>query len=253
MSMDFTTPPLPPRHWEGSISLFLDFDGTLVELAERPDAVVVDGELQSLIDALAHRLDGRLAIVSGRSVAQLDHFFGPTGERLFLAGSHGMERRLPGESRAPLVPSEALSMAAELFMSFVAAHPETMIEHKTHGIALHYRQVPEAEAEAIALAERVAAAQGLFVQPGKMMVELREQGDDKGGAIRAMMDHEAFADTMPLFLGDDLTDEPGFVAADAHGGAGILVGPPRPTSARYALPDVTAVRLWLAGLVKDAA
>jgi trehalose 6-phosphate phosphatase len=245
--------PRPPLTWPVPITLFLDFDGTLVELVERPDAVIVDGALHGLIETLAERLEGRVALVSGRSIEQIDGFLGTTAAGLMLAGSHGMEQRLPGVAVMPLIASDALAAASELFARFAEGHPATMVEHKTHGVALHYRQAPQIEAAAHALAEQVAAGHGLIVQPGKMMIEVREAGDDKGDAIRALMARPELAGTVPLFLGDDLTDEPGFVAVCALAGAGVLVGAPRPTAADFALRDVDDVRRWLAAFAGQIA
>ena len=119
-----------------------------------------------------------------------------------------------------------------------------MIEDKSLGTALHYRQSPDHEDAARALAQGVAATLGLVVQHGKMMVELRVPGD-KGSAITALMAEPPFAGTTPIFLGDDLTDEDGFVAVAALGGTGILVGPPRDTAATARLDGVADVRRWL--------
>lgn len=240
-------PPLGPLA-DGS-SVFLDFDGTLVELAERPDAIVVDAGLRDLLGTLAERLAGRLAIVSGRSIAQLDHFLGPVTAA--LAGSHGVERRLLTGRIVRPPPPEALDRATEAVRRFVAAHPGSVLEEKSHGVGLHYRGVPEIEFEAHRFAARLATEHGLTVQIGKMMVELKPEGD-KGQAIAALLAEPPMAGTRPVFLGDDLTDETGFAIVEQLGGLGVLVGPVRKTKASRHLPGVAAVRRWLAeGLAKD--
>ncbi|HMC91944.1 MAG TPA: trehalose-phosphatase, partial [Allosphingosinicella sp.] len=117
---------------------------------------------------------------------------------------------------------------------------------KPASVALHYRLAPHREEEAVALAQSLAARTGLVVQRGKMVVELRPCGADKGDALRALMAEPPFAGARPVFVGDDVTDEDGFRAATALGGLGIIVGPPRETAAHYRLPDVEAVHRWLA-------
>lgn len=228
-------------------SLFIDFDGTLVEIAERPDAVVVDEPLRDLLGALAESLPGRVTLVSGRSVEQLDGFIGPLAAELAIAGSHGTEHRWPdGRVDAPERPA-SLDRAERALLDFAARHEGVVIEPKSYGVGLHYRLAPAREEQALELAGALAQEHGLGLQPGKMMVELKVAAGDKGSAIRAFMAEPPMAGTRPLFLGDDLTDEPGFAAAADLGGAGVLVGPGRETEARYVLPDVAAARAWLAG------
>lgn len=240
---------LPPPPGIGALqpaSLFIDFDGTLVDLIDRPDQVRVDPALRQLLTSLATALDGRLALVSGRSVAQLDRFLGPLGRTLAVAGSHGAERR--GAAGKLIAPDRlpALAAAEAALAQFATDHPGVLVEPKTLGVALHYRLKPEHQAAAQQLCRDVAAIHGLSVQLGKMMVEVRGAGD-KGEAVRAFMSEPPMAGGRPIFLGDDLTDEPGFAAAHALDGAGILVGPPRQTAAAYRLDDVEGVRAWLAG------
>ena len=239
--------PPPPRALLDDASLFLDFDGTLVELAERPEAVAVDAALAGLLDRVAERLEGRVVLVSGRSIQQLDGFLEGTGATLGIVGSHGAETRLAGGTIVRPNRPASLDAAARLFADAFRGRDGVVIEAKSLGVGLHYRLDPSAKDEAHAIAEAFAAANQLEVQHGKMMVELRLPGHDKGSAIAALMDRAPFAGHAPVFLGDDLTDEPGFVAAADHGGAGILVGPSRESAARYRLDGVTAVRDWLGG------
>lgn len=236
--------PPPPASLLDHASLFLDFDGTLIELAERPDAVKVDSKLQTLVTRLHERHQGRLAVISGRSIAQLDELLGPVARKIALSGSHGCEHRWSGISAQPVAPPELKSVAARM-RAFAESHPGTLVEEKSFGVALHFRLAPSAEAAAGALAEALSREFGLFAQYGKMVVELRPAGGDKGVAVERLMRRTDLQGTRPLFLGDDLTDEPGFRAASAHGGAGILVGPPRVTFASYRLSDPDAVRRWL--------
>lgn len=234
----------PPATLIDDATLFLDFDGTLAELTDRPQDVSADAALRDLLLALQRRLKGRLAIVSGRSLDQLDVILGPVAAKLVLSGSHGHEHRSDAVTDQPQRP-QSLDLAAERLKSSARARPALIVEEKSFGVALHYRQCPEFEAEARALAQQIAAEFGLHVQDGKMMVELRLPGGGKDVAVRRMMAREPMLGTRPIFIGDDLTDEPAFAAASSMGGAGILVGPERQTAAVFRLADPAAVRQWL--------
>ena len=242
--------PPPPQPDPATASLFLDFDGTLVELAATPDGIVVGEGLGPLLARLAAALPGRVALVSGRSIAQLDGFLAAHLGEVAVAGSHGAERRTPADGHVRPDRSETLEHAAAELAAF-ADLQGLLFEAKTLGVTLHFRARPEHEADAVAMAERVAAQHGLHVNRGKMMVEVRLPGD-KGAAVRTLMDTPAMAGTTPWFVGDDVTDEDGFAAAAALGGAGVLVDPPRETKAAYRLDGVPAVHAWLARLA-DAA
>ena len=135
----------------------------------------------------------------------------------------------------------ALEMLAE-------EHPGVIVEEKPYGAALHYRLAPEAGPACDALAETIATQAGFAIQHGKMVVELRMRGADKGDAVRRFMAEPPMAGTRPIFVGDDLTDEAGFHAAEELGGWGVLVGGPRKTAARYRLADVDRVHEWLGGV-----
>ncbi len=200
--------------------------------------------MRALLAGLVRRLDGRIAVVSGRSVAQVDAILGPVAQDLAVSGSHGCEHRWQGVWAQPGRP-EALDRAAARFRAFAEGRDGVLVEEKSFGAALHYRANPAAGAEAHRLAGQVAGECGLHIQPGKMMVELRTGGGDKGTAVRRLMERPPMAGTLPVFAGDDLTDEPGFAAARELGGHGILVGSPRKTAATAWLPDPAALRRWL--------
>lgn len=238
--MDLDRPP--PNLLEGA-SLFLDLDGTLVDLADTPDEVALDEEMQSLLSRLQAKLSGRIAVVSGRSAADLLDRLRPV--TMVVAGSHGLE--WIGASGELNRSGEAggLAEVIEELRPLEASHPGVLVEAKPLGVALHYRLAPSAESICRRFAEQAAAAAGLEIQLGKMVVELKPAGGNKGVAIRRFMSQPGFAGTRPVFVGDDLTDEHGFAIARELGGAGILVGDPRETAATYALPDVSAVRSWL--------
>jgi len=234
--------PAPPPIADGA-ALFLDFDGTLVELAEAPDAIRVPGELPPLLSRLAKRLGGRLAIVSGRSLGDLDRHL--RCDEAAFSGSHGLELRFAGGSVLSVAVPPDLAEARSEIAAFAQGKEGLLVEEKPAGVALHFRLAPEREAEALALVEAIASRTGLEVQRGKMVAELRPPGADKGDALAALMREPPFAGARPLFVGDDLTDERGFEAAARLGGGGVLVGAPRATAALWRLPDVAAVAAWL--------
>jgi trehalose 6-phosphate phosphatase len=245
--MSTLDPKRPPLTLSASeISLFLDFDGTLVRLAERPDAVVVDRPLISLLARLSSRLSGRVALLSGRSIAQLDGMLG--GIAIAMAGSHGGEIRHCGIATAPVSRPSALTFVEAEMADAFGDKVGVIIEVKTLGVAIHYRLDPPAAPAIHSLAARLGAEHGLDIQLGKMMVELRTRGHDKGTALSAMMQHPPFVGHTPIFLGDDVTDEDGFRACAALSGSGILVGPERQSAARYRLDDVADVHRWLSDL-----
>jgi trehalose 6-phosphate phosphatase len=239
-SIDLDPPPYPDL---ATASLFFDFDGTLVDLAPTPDGVVVDDALGNRLSRLSRATDGRVAIVTGRSIAQIDALMGHHAQGLAVAGSHGAERRTSREGHVRPERSEELESAAAELKAF-AALEGLLFEAKSLGVTLHYRQCPEREDEAVAMAEQVAARFGLHANRGKMMVEVRLPGD-KGKAIATLMSDAALHGTTPWFFGDDLTDEDGFVAATQLGGAGVLIDPPRVTAAAYRLDDVASLREWI--------
>lgn len=201
-----------------------------------------------MLEQLAERLGGRLAIVSGRSIAQMDMILGPMAQALALSGSHGNEHRWRGIAAHPIRPRE-LDEASARFRDFADAHEGVLVEDKSFGAALHYRMAPALEPEAQMLAATLADTLQLQLQPGKMMVELRMPGGDKGKAVHKLMARPPMAGTRPIFLGDDETDEAGFIAVQALGGLGVIVGTRAPTTARQRLTDPPAVHRWLEALI----
>ena len=233
-------PPIAPS----THSLFIDFDGTLVPLVDHPDLVRADSELIDLLTALDGKFDRRLAVVSGRSIEQLDRMIGPIAQRIALAGSHGAEVRRNGQLIEPPRPAGLDGAIADV-QSWGAGHPEMIIEEKSHGVAMHYRVAPILEEPVKKRAAMIAERHGLELQHGKMMVELRGPGWNKGEAIAALMIEPPMDGSMPVVIGDDLTDEPGFAVAAAMGGFGVIVGSTRATAAAHCLTDVGSVRHWL--------
>jgi trehalose 6-phosphate phosphatase len=233
----------PPSDLLVGAALFLDFDGTLVDLAETPDSIRVAPDLGPLLDRLRRRLRGRLAIISGRSLSDLERHVPMSG--IAFSGSHGLELRLADGTSLPLSVPIGLDDVRARVRQFASRDRGLLVEEKPAGIALHYRQAPDQADAACRFMEALAGERGWSVQHGRMVVELRPDGATKGDALRAFMTEPEFAAARPVFVGDDLTDEHGFEAAARLGGAGVLVGPPRPTAARYRLDSVAAVADWL--------
>jgi trehalose 6-phosphate phosphatase len=235
--------PPPPLSRLAPAALFLDFDGTLVELAEAPGAIALPAGLMPLLDRLNQRLEGRLAIVSGRAVDDLRGHLGACA--VVLSGSHGAELHYADGRSIPVVAPAGLAEARESVRRFAAGSEGLLVEDKPAGVALHYRQAPERAEEAGAFLEALAERFGLALQRGKMVAELRPEGSDKGAALRRLMGEPPFAGARPVFVGDDLTDEDAFRAAASLGGEGVLVGPDRPSEARWRLEGVAGVTAWL--------
>ena len=232
-------PPVAPKR----PALFLDLDGVLAPLAPTPDAVGPDARRTAVLKQLNNRLQGRVAIVSGRTLNEIDRI--SDGAARAAAGVHGLQRRRGDGTFANQAPDPAVRMAVAAFDAFAAERPGVLVEDKELSAGLHYRQAPGVSAEALALATTLAQETGLALQPGSMVLELKTPGADKGVALTAFMAEAPFQGATPIMVGDDLTDEHGFEAAEALGGFGVLVGPERPTAARYLLDDVAAVLDWL--------
>jgi len=223
-------------------ALFLDFDGTLADLAPRPELVQVEPELVGTLRALHDSLDGALAIISGRPVAELDHFLAPL--RLPSAGIHGAEFRSYDEKIVQM-PAPALGELIPALEALARHHPGVRLEYKSVAVAVHYRAAPQLETLVRdAVAAMLRDADGLEALPGKMVVEIKPAGIDKGGAIAAFMRAPPFANRVPLFAGDDVTDEAGFAMVRQLGGVGLLVGS-RQTLASHTVTGPAALRCWL--------
>jgi len=235
--------PPPPLYMLAQASLFLDLDGTLIEIASRPQDVEVGDELISLLADLNGLLQRRLVVVSGRPAGELRALLRELP--LAMAGSHGVELLFADgrEARPATMPPPPRMMSR--LRQLMAEHAGVLIESKPYGVAIHHRLAPDAASACRALASRIASEEGLELQPGKQVIELKYHKANKGDAVHAFMSVPPSRDGMPLFIGDDLTDEEGFKAARVLGGAGILVGDRNPTEASFRLPDVTATLGWL--------
>ncbi len=236
-------PPLSILGVGRPFALFLDFDGTLIDIAPTPDSIFVPAGLSAQLEILAHRIGGRLALVSGRSVENIFAHLGTCS--VAVAGSHGAE--LFGADGIRIGPP-ASTLPDEVEQSFLryAEQVEGLeYEAKSHGAALHYRAVPALEGATRAFADEIARQYGLAVKYGKCVVEIVRKGADKGHAVRTLMQERAFSDALPVFVGDDITDEDGFRAAIELGGFGVIVGERNETLARYRLISPAGVHEWL--------
>ena len=223
-------------------ALFLDFDGTLVELAAKPDQVCMLPAVLAALAALQHLLGGALALVSGRKLTDLDAYTRPLC--LAAAAEHGSVRRKATghiEAVAPVDLQDALQTAQAL----VRLHPALLLEPKTHALSLHYRQAPGLEQACITAMQAAAQrSNGLELIRGKFVVELKPQGASKGLAINRFMQEPPFKGRSSLFAGDDVTDESGFTAVQSAGGQAIKVGPGS-TAAHHRCRGPAEVGAWL--------
>lgn len=233
-------PPPPPLF--ASDALFLDFDGTLVEIAATPDAVEIPPDLYPQLNQLLEKLDGALAIVSGRSLTSIDEKLSPL--RLPGSGLHGAEWRIHSYDDIERLPTASLQHVAKALHHQFDEDPRVLIEDKGVTIALHFRNAPEREADCIRAMQSVAVRENAEVILGKMVVELRPSGIDKGRGIRHLLEHPPFHNRRAVFIGDDVTDEDGFSAVNAINGITIKVGE-GPSVAHHGLADAAAVRAWL--------
>lgn len=227
-----------------SWALFMDFDGTLVELAARPDAVTVEPGLPQILVRLAASLGGALAIVSGRPIATIDHFLGPHFD---VAGLHGAERRVGGVLRPGHTPDRAgLRHALKVLQGLARDEPRFVIEDKQLTVAFHWRLVPALEALALTTVDRALAAAGSAyrIQYGHAVAEIVPAHVGKGGAVDEFLTLPPYAGRRPVFFGDDLTDEAAFAAVNRHGGISVKIGEgPTSASVRLATPEALRRRL----------
>ena len=242
-------PPLDPQS-----ALFLDVDGTLLEIAPAPELVRVPQSLPPLLVSLAAQRGGALALVSGRAIDDLDRLFVPW--RGTAAGVHGAERRgadgrvITGGGPADRAAAAALDRLRPALQQLAQLVPGVRLEDKGKTLAVHYRQAPDKADEIRSAVERFGRdeAERLRLIAGKMVFELQPRHYGKDGAIAAFMAEPPFCGRVPVFLGDDTTDEDGFAEVNRRGGVSIRVGPPSSTTAaRYRIPSVSAVLDWLGG------
>jgi trehalose 6-phosphate phosphatase len=239
-----SAPPLDPQ-----AALFLDVDGTLLEIAPRPKLVQVPDALPSLIMRLSAAREGALALISGRPLAQLDQLFQPWQGA--AAGLHGLERRRADGILGCMIDADsaaALDRLRPRLAALAADGTGLILEDKGGALALHYRAAPQREPEIRVLIEALhrEVASVLRLIAGKMVVEFQPRSADKGRAIAAFLAEPPFLGRRPVFVGDDTTDEDGFAEIRRRGGVAIRVGPSGgATAANYRLATVEAVLAWL--------
>ena len=233
----------PPPLLDDACALFLDVDGTLLEFEIRPDLVGLPTGALETIGKISDLLDGALALVSGRPLQELDLLFAPL--QFPAAGLHGQQFRGTA-ARQPVHSGDALGALRHEAWLLAERHPGLLVEDKGVNLALHWRGAPQAAASVTKLAEaHLPGIPGYRLQPGDHVIELVPADVDKGRAVNTLMNEAPFKGRIPVFVGDDLTDEYGFAAANAAGGWSVQVGEREPSQARYRLADPGAVHAWL--------
>ena len=235
----------PP--WPIEPAVFLDLDGTLMEIAPSPDAVAPTARLQALLGRLPAAVGNAVAIVSGRPVAEVDRLLVPY--RLAAAGIHGLERRsATGEVERMTVQTDWIQGALKCMESFVASHPGLILENKGVSLALHYRRRPELENTVQDFVAGLDLPADVEALRGRKVVEVKSRGMNKGEAIRAFMSEPPFMGRIPVFAGDDVTDESGFRMVNELGGVSVKVGDGS-TVANWRLSGVSDVLDWLSDAI----
>jgi len=237
--------PTPPILDPARMAIFLDLDGVLAPISPRPGDVGPDAVRREVLSRLMAETGGRVAVVSGRALADIDRILEGVIEA--VGAVHGLVRRCGDGTIQSPPPPPGMEEAIGAISLFAEQEPGLLIEPKGVAVALHFRGAPALGGPCRELADRLAARLDLQIQLGDHVVELRGPGPDKGAAVRAFMSETPFHGFAPVFLGDDLTDEAGFRAAQDLGGMAVIVGARRPTVATHALPDVAAVLAWLGG------
>ena len=251
------TSPLQPR--DSSVlalpaleraALFFDVDGTLLDIRPEPRDVVCDGDLRALLEQLLDRCHGALALVSGRGLDDIDRIFSPV--KFTAVGLHGAEIRDAAGAERRADP-RIMDHARRPLRDFVAAHEGLMLEDKGATLAVHYRNRPDLGVDALRFLLRFSPGDGLAVQEGKFVVELKHGLYDKGTAIAELMRAPPFAGRTPVFFGDDLTDEAGFNSVNHLGGVSVRIGDADVrTQARHLLADAGALRALLRCALREA-
>jgi trehalose 6-phosphate phosphatase len=235
-------------------AFLLDIDGTLLDLAPTPREVWVPPGLANTLNQLRMRTAGALALVSGRSLNDIDLIFAP--EQFPAVGGHGAEMRVSTDSEA--VASHAPPMDKELKRRLAAIarlSPGILLEDKGYSLALHYRLAPHAEKaiyEAVSLIRADLPEAPIEILPGKSVCEIKHAGFTKATGVLELMTHEPFKGRRPIFIGDDVTDESVFAIMPELGGLSFSVGR-RATGVAGHFDQPRDVREWLAHLIDEAA
>jgi trehalose 6-phosphate phosphatase len=244
-------PDSPPLFPLDRIALFLDLDGTLIEIAPRPGDVVAPPTLLSLLESLHAKTKGALAVVSGRPIAGIDQVLAPL--HLPAAGTHGAELRDAAGGSVQMVgeamPGNLRDRLSAIVKELQSQWHGVSIEDKTSTLAIHYRLAPEAEPALRTALDGLSLPAGWQVLAGHCVYEIRARDRHKGAAVKTLCKAAAFAGKQPIFVGDDRTDLDGIAAAISLGGHGIAVGGLDAPGAEWTLPDVPAVHDWLRRLL----
>ena len=234
---------------EKKSGLFLDVDGTLLDFKNRPSQVTSSKRVNGLLQDLSIALDGALALVSGRSIIDLDRIFTPL--KLPLIGVHGLEQRCYFGNIIMRGDSKKLSNIKNKMSAFAKVHNGTLVEDKGVSIALHYRRCPKARNGALSLVrELLSENAGFHFVSGKMVYEISTSKLDKGEGISKLLQTYPFSQRVPIFIGDDQTDEAGFDFVNSVGGLSIVVGKSSKSMAKYHLSNVGEVVSWLEELLE---
>ncbi len=230
-----------------TLAVFLDFDGTLADIADHPSMVAVDRETKSLLQTLDQTLNGALAVISGRPITEVDRMLTPL--RLPVAGVHGFERRdFGGVLHSVAIDEVAVAKLADELQCFAADLPGIFVERKPGAVALHYRGHPKLEKLCLETMRRYARTSGHFeVLHGKMVIEAKAGSWSKADAVAAFMSEAPFKGRLPLFAGDDVTDEAAFAAIAEQDGISIKVGQGK-SCARYRAATPAHFLGWLGRL-----
>jgi len=236
--------PPPPDIDAAATAFFVDFDGTLAPIVDRPELAAMAPDTRAAVSKLQARAGGAVAVISGRALADLDRMLAPLV--LPASGSHGLERR-DADGVATAAEGDAAAQTAIEAVAAFGRSNDLLVERKQAGAAVHFRARPDLAEAAHAAVAAAASAAGdrLRTLRGDMVAELSLAHVDKGHAVRAFMAEPPFRGRRPLFAGDDVTDEDGFKAATALGGLAIKIGE-GPTAATHRLPSIDDFLVWLA-------
>jgi trehalose 6-phosphate phosphatase len=233
-------------------AILLDIDGTLLELAPTPREVWVPPGLSDTLNRLLAKTSGALALVSGRSLNDIDLIFAP--DQFPAVGGHGAEMRLANDGEA--VATHAPPMDKELKRRLAAIaklSPGILLEDKGYSLALHYRLAPHAEKAIYAAVSLIRADlpnAPIEVLPGKCVCEIKHSGFNKASGVIELMNHEPFKGRLPIFVGDDVTDESVFAIMPDFGGLPFSVGR-RARGVANHFGEPRDVREWLARLAEE--
>lgn len=230
-------------------AFFFDFDGTLVEIADRPDLVQIAPATKDTLARLSAALDGAIAVITGRELGDVDKYLMPL--RLPIAGGHGFSRRsIDGSTHISDVDGDAFQALNDRLEQYVEGNKGLLLERKSGSVALHFRARPELEQQSIhAMNQAVRGMTGIHVLHGKMIVEAKAESSNKGSAINAFLAEPPFIGRTPFFAGDDVTDEDAFAVVNARRGITVKIGP-GPTLAHYHARTTSEFLDWLQCLSK---